>query len=86
MLTTIIGGHVVERPAHELTDAEQVRIVLSLAEQGIHVVTALDLDDVLHLWATEPTSTVQEVRAIAAFAGVTDARLAFHRHGGQGGS
>jgi hypothetical protein len=72
------SGHVVDVAAHELTDTEAARIAAALADQGIHVAPAVDVFHVVHLWAQQPTSTAQEVAALAAFARVTDCRLAWH--------
>jgi hypothetical protein len=79
MNTTVTKtGHVVERVAHQITDTELHRITVGLAERGIRIAPSVDVYRVVHLWAQQPTTTVQEVRAIAAFRTVTDARLAWH--------
>lgn len=78
MTLTIVRGHVVERPARELTTADANHVTAALAEQGIHVEPVVDVFRVVHLWAEEPVSTEQEVRALYAFSAVTDCRLAWH--------
>lgn len=79
MNTTIAPtGRVVERVTRELSDADQARITQALAEHGIRVEPVIDVLHVLHLWALQPTTTRQEVEAIAAYSAATDARLFFH--------
>lgn len=84
MLTDVIkrpgqfNGTVVGRIAHELTDVEAYTVRGQLAAEGIRVVLAADIDRVLHIYALLPVTTRQEVRALSAFAEVTDARLAWH--------
>lgn len=79
MKLEIRDGHVVERIAHQLTDVEAYALRGQLAAQGIRVVLGQDVHRVLHIWALEPTTTRQEVRALAAFRERTDAPLAFHQ-------
>lgn len=74
----IRDGHVIERAAHELTDVEAYTVRGQLAAAGIRVVLGQDIDRVVHIYALAPTSTRQEVRALAAFQAVTDSRLAWH--------
>jgi hypothetical protein len=71
-------GRTFEVVQHEMTPREQRRTLRALARQGIQVEPAIDAFHVLHLWAKAPLSTIEEVWAIAAFAAVTDARIAFH--------
>lgn len=78
MIPVIVAGHVVDRIAHELTDAETLRITTALAVQGIRVEPVVDVYHVLHLWALAPVTTRQEVRAIGAYRQVTDCRIAWH--------
>lgn len=78
MKLEIRDGHVVERVTHELTDIEAYDVRKHLAADGIPVVLGKDVDQVLHIWALAPMPTRDEVRALAAFRAVTDARLAFH--------
>lgn len=63
---------------HELTHREQHRITKALAAQGIQIEPAIDIFHVLHLWAKTPCTTAEEVTALAAYAEVTDARIAWH--------
>jgi hypothetical protein len=74
----ILNGHVVERPVRELTDTDAHLVTATLAAQGIHIEPVVDVWHVVHLWATRPVTTEQEVRAIRAFRDVTDCRLAWH--------
>jgi hypothetical protein len=78
VITEIRDGHVVDRIAREITDAEAHRITIALAAQGIRVEPVVDAHHVLNLWAKTPCTTAQEVVALAAFKAVTDARLAWH--------
>lgn len=78
MTIAIRDGHVVDTPARELTDVDAYQVRGQLAAQGIRVVLGTDIDHVVHIYALDPTSTAQEVRAIAAFRERTDCRLAFH--------
>jgi hypothetical protein len=78
VIPVIRDGHVVDHIAHELTDREATRISRTLARDGIRVEPVADPFGVLHLWALAPTSTLQEVTALAAFAAETDCRLAWH--------
>lgn len=78
MSLAIIAGHVVERPNRELTDADAHRITVALAAQGIHIAPVVDVYRTVHLWAQQPVSTTDEVRALKAYADVTDSRLAWH--------
>lgn len=79
MRTEIIGGHVVDRIAHQLTDTEATVITKVLAAEGIRVEpTEPDLYGVVHLWALQPVDTPGEVRALRAFRAVTDAPLHWH--------
>lgn len=63
---------------HELTDREAARIARALAERGIRVEPVVDPFNVLNLWALAPLTVRQEITAIAAYAKVTDARIAWH--------
>lgn len=78
MTIEIICGHVVDRPARELTTADANRVTAALAADGILVRPVLDVFRVVHLWAADPITTAQEVAALAAFSAVTDCRLAWH--------
>jgi hypothetical protein len=78
----IIAGHVVERPSRELTDADAHRITTALAAQGIHIAPVVDVYRTVHLWAQQPVSTTDEVRALRAYSDVTDSRLALHEAAG----
>jgi hypothetical protein len=71
-------GRVIERVTSELSPAKQIVVTAALAEHGIYVEPVINVFHVLHLWALHPTTTRQEVEAIAAFHAVTDARLAWH--------
>lgn len=74
----IRDGHVVERPAHELTDAEAYAVRQQLADHGIPVAFGRDIDAVLHVWALAPTSTADEVYALRQVKALTDARVDWH--------
>jgi hypothetical protein len=74
----ILNGHVVERPVRELSDTDAHHVRAQLAATGVQVVVGMDLDHVVHIFAIEPVSTEQEVRALAAFMRRTDCRLAWH--------
>lgn len=71
-------GRTQEIVARELTHREQHRITTTLAKQGIQIEPAIDIFHVLHLWAKAPCTTAEEVAALAAYAEVTDARIAWH--------
>lgn len=77
-LTATATGRLVERVAHQITDAEQAAVTKALAAQDIHIALVVDVYQAVHLWAQQPTTTIQEVRALAAAAAVTDARLIWH--------
>jgi hypothetical protein len=74
----IVDGRVVEHPTRELTDRAARRVTKALRRQGIRVEPVTDIFGVVHLWATVPTTTRQEVKALYAFREVTDCRLAWH--------
>lgn len=78
MITEICNGHVVDRIAHELTDAELAAVTAELAGVGIRVEPVIDVFRTVHLWARQPTTTVQEVTALTAVKAVTDARVDWH--------
>lgn len=78
MITEIRDGRPVDRIGHELTDVEAYQVRGRLAAEGIRVVLGKDVDRVVHIYALEPTTTAQEVRAIGAFREITDCRLAWH--------
>jgi hypothetical protein len=78
VITAIVDGHVVETPARELTDDDAHRVTRALARQGIRVEPVVSVWGVLHLWALQPCTVEQEVRALYAFREVTDCRLAWH--------
>lgn len=71
-------GRTQEIVARELTRRDQRRVTSALAKQGIQVEPAIDIFHVLHLWAKRPCTTAEEVAALAAYAEVTDARMAWH--------
>lgn len=71
-------GRTQEIVARELTRRDQRRVTSALAKQGIQVEPAIDVFHVLHLWAKAPCTTAEEVAALAAYAEVTDARIAWH--------
>lgn len=80
IITEIRDGHIHEHVGRELTDDELARIAKRVAKtEGVRVEPVVDVFHVLHLWALAPCDTRQEVRAIAAFQGETDARLAWHK-------
>lgn len=79
-MIAILGGHVIDQPVRELTDTDAHLVTATLAAAGIRVEPVL-CDQVVHLWAKRPTTTEQEVRALAAFREVTDCRLAWHGAG-----
>ncbi len=79
-MIAIVDGHVVERPARELSDRDAHMVTAALAAAGIRVEPVL-CDHVVHLWAKRPCSVEQEVRALAMFFAVTDCRLAWHGAG-----
>lgn len=64
--------------ARELTDHELIGIAMGLAAQDIWVSPTVDVFHTLHLWALEPYSTEQEVKALRAFAEHTDCRIDWH--------
>jgi hypothetical protein len=72
------NGRVIGVIVRELDDDQAHRITAALGEQGIRVEPIVDVYHVLHLWALAPTSTAQEVTALAAFSAETDCRLAWH--------
>jgi hypothetical protein len=76
--TAIIAGRAHDVIVHEITDTEAATVTAGLAEHGIRIEPVVDVFHVLHLWALAPTTTRQEVQAIAAFRTVTDCRLAWH--------
>lgn len=78
MRVEIRNDHVVDVIRRELDDTEQHRIAAQLAEQGIRVEPVIDVYHVLHLWALEPTTTADEVRALRAFKDRTDCRVDWH--------
>lgn len=78
-IAIIEPGRTFEIPQREISDAEQQHIARQLAAQGIHVSPVEDIFHVLHLWFTEPCTTRQEVRTVAAFRAATDCRLACHK-------
>lgn len=79
MRTEIRNGHCVDVIRCELDDGEQHRIAAALAEQGIRVEPVVDVFHTLHLWALQPVTTRQEVRAVAAYRNATDCRIDFHQ-------
>lgn len=80
MITQILAdGRAVDRIAHHLTGTEASVVSRVLATRGIHVEpTDPDIDGVVHLWATRPVTTAQEVRALAAFKAISDGPFHFH--------
>lgn len=78
MRTEIRDGHCVDVIRRELGDTEQHRIAADLAVQGIRVEPVVDVYHVLHLWALEPVTTADEVRALRAFKDRTDCRVDWH--------
>jgi hypothetical protein len=78
VITTIVRGHVVERPGREISDTQAISVAAGLLAAGIHVVPVVDVFHTLHLWAQQPTTTPQEVAALRAFHAVTDVRMAWH--------
>lgn len=81
MTLAIRDGHVIDTPARELTDMEQIGIAVDLlTDHGIHVVPVVSVaDGWLHLWAQHEMSTLQEVTAIGAYRARTDCPLAWHK-------
>lgn len=79
MNTTVAStGRAVDHVTRELTDTELHQVTATLATHGLRVEPVLDVLGVVHLWAQHPTTTLQEVRVLAAFTAVTDARIAWH--------
>lgn len=79
MITVIRDERAVDLTAHEITDREAARISRTLARDGIRIEPVSDPFGVLHLWALEPCTTVQEVCALRAFLELHDGRVAFHQ-------
>ncbi len=63
---------------HEITAAESRTVCAVLHSQHIDVDVDVDERHVVHVRARRACSTVDEVRALRAFAAVTDCRLAWH--------
>jgi hypothetical protein len=66
---------VVARP---LTGVEANAIGVALNQRHIPVAVSVDACHVIHLWPWLPLTTTDEVRAMRAFAAVTDAPLRWH--------
>jgi len=69
---------VITRP---LTEQEAYGIAVQLADDGLHVMPALDTRrHVLHLWPVDRTLTTgEEVTVLRAFVAKTDCRINYHR-------
>lgn len=63
--------------ANPLSDSAARLVLDALAQDGIPL--AVRAGGTVHLYAIGPLTTAQEVRALRAFAAVTDARLAWHK-------
>lgn len=78
MRVEILDGHVVDVACRELDDTEQAEIAAALTWLGIEVAPVVDVFHTLHLWALAPTTTAQEVLAVASYRRCTDCRIDFH--------
>lgn len=76
MKLEIRDGHVVSRVTRPLRWPEAGDLSAKLGREGILVL--IEAGPVVHLTALAPTTTWQEVRALALVAERTDARLAWH--------
>lgn len=74
MRTLILAAGTKQVVARPIRQAEATRLAAALP-----VTAAVNYDGTVHLWANRPTTTAEEVRALGAFIGRTDAPVSWHK-------